>query len=90
MPSIETHIKLSLGRTGKEYREIHEWMNDKSISSEETAARHSIINIPRFLPIIESKFGKDYVNEYLYHIKDDYENHIALRIFRKLKRLKFW
>ena len=90
MPLIEKHIELSLKRTGKEYREIHEWMDGKSITYKERVARHSITNIPEFLPIIEKMFGKDGVNEYLQHIKDDYENNIALRIVKKLRKFKFW
>ena len=26
MPTINEHFKLSLKRTGKEYRELHEWI----------------------------------------------------------------
>ena len=53
MPSIEKHIELSLERTGKEYKEIHEWMDGRGVSYKEIAARHRITIVPIFLPIIE-------------------------------------
>ena len=90
MPSIEKHIELSLERTGKEFREVHEWMDGRDINRKEMSARHSIMNIPQFLPVVEKQFGKEGVREYLHHIKDDYENHIALKIFNKLRKFKFW
>ena len=90
MPSIKRHIELSLKRTGKEFREVHEWLDGKNISYKDRVIRHNITNIPQFLLIVENQFGKDGVREYLQHIKDDYENHIALKIFNKLRRFKFW
>lgn len=90
MPSIEKHIGLSLKRTGKGYKEIHEWMDGRGLSYKERLIRHSITNIPEFLPIIEKMSGKDGVKEYLQHIKDDYENNIALRLVKKLRKFGFW
>ena len=86
MPSIEKHIELSLERTGKEYKEIHEWMDGRGVSYKEIAARHRITNVPKFLPIIEREFGKDAVGEYLRHIEDDYENNLVLRVWKILRK----
>ena len=85
MPAIEKHIELSLKRTGKEYREVHEWMEGNGISYNEKSARHDIANIAKFLPVVEKQFGTDAVHEYLQHIKDDYENHILLKAISKVK-----
>ncbi len=87
MPSIEKHIQLSLKRTGNEHREIHKWLDSNSISYRDRIARHSIVNIPNFLPIVERQFGKEGAREYLQHIKDDYENNILLRIFKKIRSI---
>lgn len=85
MPSLQKHIELSLKRTGKEYREIHEWMDGRGISYKDKLERHKITNIPGFLPFIEKRFGKDAAEEYLKHIEDDYDNNFAIRLMRTLK-----
>lgn len=90
MPPINEHIKLSLKRTGKSYRELHEWIDDRGISEEERIARHNIINISNFLQSVEKKFGKEGVGEYLQHIKDDYEKSLAYKLAKILLKLKFW
>lgn len=87
MPSIEKHTQLSLKRTGKEYREIHEWMDGKNINYKDRVARHRISNIPKFLPIVEKEFGKDAAKEYLKHIEEDYENSLVLRVWKILRGL---
>lgn len=85
MPPIKKHLDLSFKRTGKDYREIHEWMDSKDISKKERTERHNIINIQKFLPLIEKQFGKDAAEEYLYHIKEDYENNKLFKLYRKIK-----
>jgi len=87
MPSIEKHIELSLKRTGEEYREVHEWMDEEDTSYKERIAKHRIYNIPRFFPIVKKKFGKGGAKEYIKHVRDDYENNILLRARRILERL---
>ncbi len=88
MPTLKGHIKLSVKRTGKEFRELHEWMDGSSVGYRDRIERHKIPNIQKFSPIVEKKFGKDGLREYLQHIKDDYSNHIILRIIKRLKGLK--
>ena len=90
MPSLEKHYKLSLKRTGKEFRQVHEWLDGKDLSISERIERHDIANIPKFLPVIEEKFGNDGVKEFVQHIKDDYEKDIAFIALNILKKLKFW
>ncbi len=90
MPSLKRHIELSIKRTGKEYKEIHEWMDGGNVSYRERLARHDISNIPKFLCVVETQFGKDGIREYLQHIKDDYEKSVVLKIFSIIKKLKFW
>ncbi len=82
MPSIEKHTELSLKRTGKGFKELHEWMEEDKL------ARHDIANILELLPAVEKLFGKESQKEYLWHIRDDYELNIAWRILRKLRKLK--
>jgi len=90
MPSIEEHTNISLKRTGKKYSEVHEWLDGKNVRDEEKIARHDILNIPKFLPIVKKRFGSEGGKEYLQHIKDDCGNTILLKIFKTIKRIKFW
>ncbi len=90
MPPINEHVKLSLKRTGKSYRELHEWVEGFHSTKEEKEERHDILKIPQFLPIIEKRFGKEGVEEYLQHIKDDYEQTRIHKLIKGLMKLKFW
>lgn len=67
MPSIEIHVKKSLDKTGKEYREIHEWIDEPGHKNE----RHDITRILEFGKMFEEKYGKEGAQEYIQHIHDD-------------------
>ncbi len=90
MPTINEHFRLSLKRTGKEYKELHEWIEGFHSTKKEKEERHSILKIPIFLHSIEEKFGKEGVQEYLYHIKEDYEKSRAYKLAKAILKLKFW
>ena len=87
MPAIEKHFELSFKRTGRNYKEVHEWLDGKTISKKERAERHDLVNIQRFLPLIEEQFGKDAAKEYLYHLKDDYENNRFFKLYNRIKSI---
>ena len=67
MPPIDNHIKSSMERTGKEYREIHEWIDERDHKSE----RHDVTKILKFGKMFEEKYGEDGAQEYIQHIHDD-------------------
>ena len=90
MPKINEHFKLSLKRTGRDYKELHEWVEGFHSSKKEKEDRHDILKIPQFLPFVEDKFSKEGVQEYLYHIKEDYEKSKAYRLAKIILKLKFW
>ena len=121
MPTINEHFKLSLKRTGKEYKELYEWIEGfHSIENplncvteyrefsnryspehgdlikgnvhtkKEKEDRHDILKIPKFLSFVEDKFGKAGVQEYLYHIKEDYEKSRAYKLAKIILKLRFW
>ena len=48
--------------------------------------RHDILKIPKFLSFVEDKFGKVGVQEYLYHIKEDYNASLLQRILGRLRQ----
>lgn len=68
MPPIEKHLKTSIGRTGKEYRELHEWLDS---DPEKKAERHDITKIYEHGRMIEEKYGKEALQEYIRHVHDD-------------------
>lgn len=68
MPHIDEHIKTSLERTGKEYREIHEWMDG---DAEHKARRHDITRIFEFGWLFEQQYGAEAREEYVRHIQED-------------------
>lgn len=67
MPPIEKHVIKSLARTGKEYREIHEWIDDPEHKNE----RHDITKILEFGNMFKEKYGEEGAHEYIQHIHDD-------------------
>ncbi len=88
MPSISKHAEVSKERTGNSYRGLHEWMDpwvkDPSIARE----RHDITNIEENIQFVRDKWGDEGVKEFLYHIKEGYENKVNNNILnRGLRRL---
>ena len=68
MPPIDRHIKTSLDKTGKDYKEVHEWLDS---DPEKKAERHDITRIYEYGKQIEEKYGKEALQEYIGHIHDD-------------------
>lgn len=68
MPPIEKHMKTSLDRTGKDYREIHEWLDSDSVKK---AERHDITKIYEYGQLFRERYGDEALQEYIWHIHDD-------------------
>lgn len=68
MPPVDKHVITSREATGKDFREVHEWL-DKD--PDKKAERHDITKIYEFGKIIEEQFGKEAVEEYIRHLHDD-------------------
>lgn len=68
MPPIEKHLKISLERTGKEYREVHEWIDGDPAKK---AERHDITKIHEYGQMFKEKYGDEALQEYVQHIHDD-------------------
>jgi uncharacterized protein len=69
MPSIEKHVETSRQRTGKDYLELHEWIDKDPATKVE---RHNINKIPEYGKMMEEKYGAEGLQEYLRHIHDDF------------------
>ncbi|MBI4838853.1 MAG: hypothetical protein HY806_06880 [Nitrospirae bacterium] len=74
MPSIEAHVKTSLERTGKEYKDVHEWVDKDEAKKVE---RHDITKMPQNAREIELKWGKEAAGEFVQHVHDDVKKRIA-------------
>ena len=67
MPPIEDHLKRSLARTGKDYKDIHQWIDDPDKKVE----RHDIGRVLEFSRMFEEKYGEEGAQEYVQHLTDD-------------------
>jgi uncharacterized protein len=68
MPSIEKHVEISRRRTGKDYLELHEWM-DADLGKK--AERHDVKRICEYGQLMKAKYGHEGLEEYVQHIYDD-------------------
>ena len=67
MPELNEHIAASVARTGKEYREVHEWIDDPANKND----RHDITAIPDNFQMFKEKYGEEAAREYVQHLSDD-------------------
>lgn len=87
MPSDKKHARLSAKRTGKPFLELHEWMNE-DYSKNINPKRHEITSILENIKVVEKRFGSEAVQEFLYHIKEDYEENKVHRLIKLLSIIK--
>ncbi|MBF0127022.1 MAG: hypothetical protein HQM02_07410 [Magnetococcales bacterium] len=75
MSKPEVHYQRSLARTGQEYREIHQWIDEPGMKYE----RHDLGRVLEFAGMWRDKYGEEGAREYLHHLQDDVEarfNHL--------------
>lgn len=68
MPPITSHTKSSLERTGKDYQEVHEWLD---LDPEKKAERHDVTRIYEYGKMFEEQYGAEARGEYVRHLRDD-------------------
>ncbi len=68
MPPVSGHTKSSMERTGKDYKEVHEWLD---MDPDKKAERHDITKIYEYGKFIEEQYGKEGLQEYIRHLHDD-------------------
>ena len=84
MPPVEKHLKISSERTGEDFRELHEWIDDP----ERKAERHDITKMYEYGKMIEEKYGEKGLQEYIQHIHDDVKakfGHIVQDVEKAMK-----
>jgi len=69
MPPTEKHFTTSLNRTGKDYADLHRWIDDAEHKNE----RHDFTRIWDFSPKIAEQYGEEGVREYIEHLREDME-----------------
>ncbi len=67
MPPIDKHMQESSERTGKDYREIHEWIDNPESKIE----RHDLSRVLEFGNMFQAKYGDEGAHEYVRHLQDD-------------------
>lgn len=87
MPSLEEHISLSRMRAGKEWREVHEWVDGRGLSRSQRLARHNIFMLGKNMRAAERMFGSDGAKEYFHHICEDYEAGVLRKSMLRLALL---
>ena len=68
MPPFEKHIKTSKEITGKDFKEVHEWIDMDPLKKDE---RHDITKIHEYGTMFEQKYGAEAKQEYIRHLHDD-------------------
>lgn len=71
MPDIQTHSEISQRRTGQDFKELHEWIDESQKYFEENhrIERHTFHDV--YLKYIKAKWGDKAVVEWLFHIALD-------------------
>ena len=67
MPAIKKHMQASLERTGKDYKEVHEWIDDNEKKNE----RHDFTKVLVFAKMLTEEYGEEASQEYVFHLSDD-------------------
>lgn len=70
MPPFKTHLETSLKRTGKEYTELHNWL-DNDPDKDVKALRHSLDILPENIKYVRENWGDEAVTEFLLHVVED-------------------
>jgi hypothetical protein len=73
MPKLEMHFKESLERTGKEYRDLHGWIDDPPNKPE----HHDVEKIYHHAKVIEKKWGEEGAQEFLHHLQMDMKAQVS-------------
>ena len=67
MPELPVHIQSSLTRTGKEYREVHEWIDNMDTKYE----RHDFSQVLKNAKMFTELYGEEAAQEYVMHLVED-------------------
>lgn len=75
MPPTDQHYESSRKRTGKEYREVHEWLD--SNDPDKAAEHHDITRMHEHGRMIEEQYGSEALAEYIEHVREDVHSKLS-------------
>ena len=67
MPDLAIHMQSSVKRTGKEYREVHEWIDNPPTKYE----RHDFSKVLENAKMFTEQYGEEAAQEYVLHLVED-------------------
>jgi len=67
MPPLKDHLESSLKRTGRDYHEVHEWIDDPHMKYE----RHDFSKVLENAAMFEALHGREAAEEYVNHLVED-------------------
>lgn len=68
MPPYTQHLETSAGRTGNNYQQLHDWLDNYP---DDKAARHSLAALADNRAYVEKTWGEEAVSEFFLHIAED-------------------
>lgn len=68
MPPYPKHLETSTERTGNDYQEMHDWLDNHP---EHKAARHDLEALPENREHVLSTWGEEAVTEFFLHVTED-------------------
>lgn len=74
MPPTTKHLQTSLSRTGKDYAELHAWIDDPARKAE----RHDFTRILDLAPQIRAQHGDEGVAEFIEHLREDMDTKLMM------------
>lgn len=84
MPSLEEHVRRSRERTGKDYREVHEFLDGNGLSYATRIWRHIEGHTKKGIANAKLRFGEDGAREYLQHLNEDCKQNFLLKGVERL------
>lgn len=67
MPDLQVHVQSSLKRTGKEYLEVHQWIDNPETKYE----RHDWTKVLENAKMFSKQYGEEAAQEYVMHLVED-------------------
>ena len=68
MPPYAKHLEISQQRTGNDYQQMHDWLDNYP---DDKAARHDLAALAENRAYVKATWGEEAVTEFLLHVAED-------------------